>query len=799
MRLRSSPSEPSRPAAPQSTGAALQPPAYGVGLVDEHAAPIQAKLAAGPARPPLSAPASNSGGELPTEVRGKMERAFGTSFADVTVRPDSARAAGLGALALTQGRTIEFAPGRYRPFTREGQELLGHELTHVLQQRSGQVRGGSLGKSTDVARSAALGLHHDAGAERQADELGRKAARGEPIHDASLTRDAGAEGSAAPIQPKMGFEIEMLVLIDQDGRPVPEKTAVGNYGNHLTIDVDQGPAVSAVTPALPETSGFDAKAGFTGGYWRGRSVYSTVQEAVADGDFWAAIRGGGIIPVVKGFMAEVRKAQEDGADFNAFKAQDAFGDVAQLVMDAVTNLQQAERVRLLPLHGNDANSEGFKNAFAAERKRLNNGGNENSKRVVADEFLRLLALPVNAPIRSLIAQMNLDTYFTENSTGKLAHVPDAAEIGMGGSFYASILEVVTKAYSPETDAGLLNILAAIGDAAEFAGKIETVNPRKNRVKLNSIAGTANVDNKYHIGNARQPGQTTDASIQCTFALDLAQIASFVKSTMAPNAQSFYHTKHDADYQMAAYHYRAEEQIVLAVADATAILNEFVNPPDLPNLRGLLILMCQFLRLGKYSAETTHDGYKWHLDKNVSALLSRTNYADIRKGMPQAERAWLAGKEAQIKAKLLTKTGRTTGSCPLTDPTQAAKRDGWNITVGGFIDNVLTGDDDGVTGLYGGFKQMGAEELHPATSALAATSKLGPVFELRNMLPFLEGKERFSRDQWLPLATYLTTILRRLHERTDNDAKRDVAIKTRGPDEGQPGSYSDAALAPAWKT
>lgn len=63
---------------------------------------------------------------------------FGESFADVRVHTDASAAAIVGehnASALTVGTNIAFAPGAYRPGTLEGDELLAHELAHVVQQR----------------------------------------------------------------------------------------------------------------------------------------------------------------------------------------------------------------------------------------------------------------------------------------------------------------------------------------------------------------------------------------------------------------------------------------------------------------------------------------------------------------------------------------------------------------------------------------------------------------------------------------------------------------------------------------
>lgn len=81
-----------------------------------------------------------SGQPLSDSVRTFFEPRFGQSFADVRVHTDSvaARAArSIDALAYTSGSSVVFGQDRYRPDTREGQHLLAHELTHVVQQRGG--------------------------------------------------------------------------------------------------------------------------------------------------------------------------------------------------------------------------------------------------------------------------------------------------------------------------------------------------------------------------------------------------------------------------------------------------------------------------------------------------------------------------------------------------------------------------------------------------------------------------------------------------------------------------------------
>ena len=69
--------------------------------------------------------ASTGGRPLPDAVRGKMEAALGADFSGVRVHvgPQAER---IGAIALTMGTDIYFAPGRYQPDTMQGQQLLGH-------------------------------------------------------------------------------------------------------------------------------------------------------------------------------------------------------------------------------------------------------------------------------------------------------------------------------------------------------------------------------------------------------------------------------------------------------------------------------------------------------------------------------------------------------------------------------------------------------------------------------------------------------------------------------------------------
>jgi hypothetical protein len=91
------------------------------------------------------------GQALPGPVRQRMESFFNTSFADVRVHV-GAQASSIGALAFTHGSNLYFAPGQYNPETAQGQRLIGHELTHVIQQRAGRVHN-PFGAGIVVARN----------------------------------------------------------------------------------------------------------------------------------------------------------------------------------------------------------------------------------------------------------------------------------------------------------------------------------------------------------------------------------------------------------------------------------------------------------------------------------------------------------------------------------------------------------------------------------------------------------------------------------------------------------------------
>ena len=95
-------------------------------------------------RSPVHDVVGSAGQPLDTDTRADMEARLGHDFGDVRVHHDSSAhdsAVAVNANAYTVGSHVVFQRDRYDPASTEGRTTLAHELTHVVQQRSGPVEG----------------------------------------------------------------------------------------------------------------------------------------------------------------------------------------------------------------------------------------------------------------------------------------------------------------------------------------------------------------------------------------------------------------------------------------------------------------------------------------------------------------------------------------------------------------------------------------------------------------------------------------------------------------------------------
>ncbi|AIG77464.1 Hypothetical protein AJAP_23045 [Amycolatopsis japonica] len=97
---------------------------------------------------------SGGGAPLDAATRTDMEGRFGHDFGDVRVHTDGAAhdsAKSVNAQAYTVGSNIVFQRDKYDPGSDSGKHMLAHELTHVVQQRSGPVDGTDAGGGVKVS------------------------------------------------------------------------------------------------------------------------------------------------------------------------------------------------------------------------------------------------------------------------------------------------------------------------------------------------------------------------------------------------------------------------------------------------------------------------------------------------------------------------------------------------------------------------------------------------------------------------------------------------------------------------
>ncbi len=198
---------------------------------DEEEAEIQRKAVPGSA--PLVTPQTQQqirasqgrGRPLPPAERAFFEPRFGRDFSDVRLNTGATATVAaheINARAFTIGRDIMFSAGEYAPNTSRGRRLLGHELTHVVQQTPTVTRG-----KLNPSKPANLN----------------------PLAYASSSVDRGVPSSSARIQRKT------------QGEETFDKSQA-----HLALDTDIKTHVDVLKAALREirkgkSTGFNENAG----------------------------------------------------------------------------------------------------------------------------------------------------------------------------------------------------------------------------------------------------------------------------------------------------------------------------------------------------------------------------------------------------------------------------------------------------------------------------------------------------------------------------------------------------------
>jgi hypothetical protein len=158
----------------------------------------------------------------------------------------------LGAEAFTTGKDIFFREGAYDPHSSSGQELLAHEMTHVVQQSSGLTGGEA--KMTVNAPNDAF--------EQQADAVAREA-----IHSPGTNQGQGVQRQEEPEEE----EVQMQELEDEEeqiqmrqeeedeleNRPSAssQETAQAGAGAGQEGEMPSAGTAQAAAPSIPVAGG----------------------------------------------------------------------------------------------------------------------------------------------------------------------------------------------------------------------------------------------------------------------------------------------------------------------------------------------------------------------------------------------------------------------------------------------------------------------------------------------------------------------------------------------------------------
>ena len=201
-----------------------------------------------------------SGTPLESSVRGRMEQAFGQSFAHVRTHTDSTArrlSTEQNARAFTVGEHVAFGAGEYRPGSMIGDALVAHELAHVVQQNG--AAGTTQTKSAGGASYGAL--------ERDADDaaVGAVAAlwRGAKADLPDVTRSAAANlRSGLQLQRckketcsegTKSISVDSVRLHGSTGSPTPELANANTVFKPCCVEFTKGKSPSPESKAVTET------------------------------------------------------------------------------------------------------------------------------------------------------------------------------------------------------------------------------------------------------------------------------------------------------------------------------------------------------------------------------------------------------------------------------------------------------------------------------------------------------------------------------------------------------------------
>jgi len=119
------------------------------------------------------------------QIKENVSQLTGTDVTDAKVHYNSSKPAQLQAEATAQGTEVHLASGK--------EQHLGHELTHVAQQKQGRVQ-------PTIQANNGVGINNDPKLEKEADDIGDQASQGVVNSSKEISSGSSSGNSTAPVQ-----------------------------------------------------------------------------------------------------------------------------------------------------------------------------------------------------------------------------------------------------------------------------------------------------------------------------------------------------------------------------------------------------------------------------------------------------------------------------------------------------------------------------------------------------------------------------------------------------------------------
>ena len=824
---------------------------------------------------PISKTENKTG--LPDNLKSGIEGLSGYSMDDVKVHYNSDKPAQLQALAYAQGTDIHVGPGQ--------EQHLPHEAWHVVQQKQGRV------KPTRQMKSK-MDINDDPALEKEADAMGAKAAsHSGGVDDAGdLNSDSSTTGGVTSfktvIQPKMGMEVELKVFIDEWGHAIPEKAKFGKYKT-LNLDVDESNIGDAQEQA-PEGwwNGYvNGKYQYSdGGPWQENEPspvtykrYASIIEVVTD-PYEVETKSG-----QQGFMNAVQETGElmDKLDTDKSTRQPAI-NIPGLVpareqanvghdsaeQEATGSVQVTTGLDISQLGSFMEHMIGM--AAPTEDQDVEDPTTWDEKRTYHDRQIPF-KLKHHSDNVGQVKDMgggiapfstNTDNYITSPFSTPVKVQDSNNRIGLPNEGDRAKFELLASVSNGRAIAKRLPEVV-FGQKLQD-GWIENETPDERYKETEGLEDgwtehdSTYLDTRYVLKDVLADGWGEYETEQGKkyYYNSTTEESQWEKPTKQVYVGPDNDVKDEQPHTKYYYNSTTEEskwekptKVIYVgpqgdVKDAKPNRKYYSKENEestwekplesllwrgkLNRLEGLIILMCQYLRMGKVFYILDRDpqtglptgGYRKCLDKNMIAIMSRTDLSDIRKQLlSDEEKQFLqvGGALDKIVQLILTTTGRTDSKAIRNTPDEQMnpESNSGNVSCKEFITNIFTKDKDGVTRKFGALESSGGvmgpekvskwskyntgpdDENNPNQDYYYDAStqqsqweaptdnelnKKGFVMEMRNLIPIVSEnsqRNRFEKDELKKLAVYVGTITAMLNQRDSNEREMMEAYGNEG--------------------